>query len=139
MDSYTAKSKSGPKSVNLEKKECIVCKHSVHKYMLSVQTTGLGHTEIENPHLCCTGTILDLRPYFNSFYINFQLKYLMAWLSICSLRSVGSELLRWQRFKILMVLIFKIFHHVCLNMSADRCIHLMYTLGKVNYVYFSFF
>lgn len=62
----------------------------------------------------------------------------MAWLSICSLRSVGSELLRWQRFKMLMIAMFSIFHHVYLSMSADRYIHLLYTLGKVNYVYFRF-
>ena len=36
MDSYTAKRKSRAKSVNLEMKQCIVCKHSVHKYMLSI-------------------------------------------------------------------------------------------------------
>lgn len=124
MDSYTAKSKSGPKSVNLEKKECIVCKHNVQKYMLSVQTMGLVHTAIENPRPRCTGTISDLRPYFNPFYTNFRLKYLMAWSSICCLRSVGSELLRWQRFKMLMVLIFKIFHHVCLNVCRQ-----MYTFN----------
>lgn len=39
----------------------------------------------------------------------------------------------------LMILIFKIFHHVHLNMSAERCIHLMYTLREVNYIYFRFF
>lgn len=132
MDSYTAKRKSGAKSVNLEMKQCIVYKHSMHKYVLSVKTTSLGHTEIQNPHLCCTGTVSALKPYFNPFYINFELKYLVTWLSMCSLKTVGSELLRWQRFKMVMILMFKIFQHVCLNMSADRFIHLIYILGKVN-------
>lgn len=89
MDGYTAKSKSGPKPVNLEKKQCFVWKHSVHNYVFSVENMWLGHTEIENPHLCGRGTVSAFRPYFNPFYKNFQLKYLMSWLSICSLRSGG--------------------------------------------------
>lgn len=36
MDSYTAKRKAGAKSVNLEMKQFSVCKHSSHKYVLSM-------------------------------------------------------------------------------------------------------
>lgn len=71
--------------------------------------------------LCCTVTFSALRPYFNPFYINFELKYLETWLSICSLKTVGSEVIRWQRFKMLMTL--KIFQHVCLNMPTDLYIY----------------